>query len=93
MPSIIANSEHCPPQIKGKFEHFISRKAMNIDGLGPETIELLFNEGLICSLTDLYTLNLDHLLPLERMAQKSAENLLKGIQSQKKSHLKGYYLR
>ena len=78
------NSEHCPPQIKGKFEHFISRKAMNIDGLGPETIELLFNEGLICSLTDLYTLNLDQLLPLERMAQKSAENLLKGIQESKK---------
>lgn len=78
------NSEHCPPQIKGKFEHFISRKAMNIDGLGPETIELLFNEGLICSLPDLYTLNLEHLLPLERMAQKSAENLLKGLQESKK---------
>lgn len=77
------NSEHCPPQIKGKFEHFISRKAMNIDGLGPETIELLFNEGLVQSIPDLYELQIEDLLPLERMAEKSAENLLKGLAASK----------
>lgn len=77
------NSEHCPPQIKGKFEHFISRKAMNIDGLGPETIELLFKEELLQSIADLYTLKMEDLLPLERMAEKSAENLLKGLEVSK----------
>ena len=77
------NSEKCPPQIKGKFEHFISRKAMNIDGLGPETIELLFNEGLIQTTPDLYELKMHDLLPLERMAEKSVENLLKGLEASK----------
>lgn len=78
-----SNSEECPPQIKGKFEHFISRKAMNIDGLGPETIELLFKEGLVQSIPDLYELRMEDLLPLERMAEKSAENLLKGLEASK----------
>ena len=77
------NSEQCPPQIKGKFEHFISRKAMNIDGLGPETIELLFREGIVQSIPDLYELKINDLLPLERMAEKSAENLLKGLEASK----------
>lgn len=77
------NAEKCPPQIKGKFEHFISRKAMNIDGLGPETIDLLFSEDLVRSIPDLYTLNIEQLLPLERMAEKSAENLLKGLEESK----------
>ena len=77
------NSEKCPPQIKGKFEHFISRKAMNIDGLGPETIELLFNEGLIQTIPDLYELKMHDLLPLERMAEKSVENFLKGLEASK----------
>lgn len=77
------NAEKCPPQIKGKFEHFISRKAMNIDGLGPETIDLLFSEELVRSIPDLYTLNIEQLLPLERMAEKSAENLLKGLEESK----------
>ena len=77
------NSQECPPQIKGKFEHFISRKAMNIDGLGPETIELFFKEGLVKSIPDLYELRMDDLLPLERMAEKSAENLLKGLEASK----------
>ena len=76
-------SEDCPPQIKGKLEHFISRKAMNIDGLGPETIELFFKEGLVQSIPDLYELRMDDLLPLERMAEKSAENLLKGLEASK----------
>ena len=77
------NSEDCPPQIKGRFEHFISRKAMNIDGLGPETIELLFNEGLVQTIPDLYELKMDDLLPLERMAEKSVENFLKGLELSK----------
>ena len=77
------NSEKCPPQIKGKFEHFISRKAMNIDGLGPETIELLFKKSIVQSIPDLYELKIEDLLPLERMAEKSAENLLKGLEASK----------
>ena len=77
------NSEKCPPQIKGKFEHFISRKAMNIDGLGPETIELLLKKKVVQTIPDLYELKIDDLLPLERMAKKSAENLLKGLEASK----------
>lgn len=77
------NIEECPPQIRGKFEHFISRKAMNIDGLGGETIDLLITEGLIKDLSDLYSLNKEELLPLERMAEKSVDNLLKGIEDSK----------
>ena len=69
------NAESCPTQIKGKFEHFISRKAMDIDGLGGETIALLINEGLIKEISDLYHLKKEDLLPLERMAEKSVENL------------------
>lgn len=64
-------------------QHFISRKAMNIDGLGEETVELLFREGLIENAADLYALTADQLLPLERMAQKSVENLLQGIEQSK----------
>jgi DNA ligase (NAD+) len=77
------NKESCSPQIKGKFEHFISRKAMNIDGLGGETIELLIQEGLISEITDLYHLKKEDVLPLERMAEKSVENLLLGIEASK----------
>lgn len=73
------NAESCPTQIKGKFEHFISRKAMDIDGLGGETIELLINEGLIKEISDLYHLKKEDLLTLERMAEKSVENLLIGV--------------
>jgi DNA ligase (NAD+) len=75
------NKESCPPQIKGKFEHFISRKAMNIDGLGGETIELFIQEGLISEISDLYLLEKEDVLPLERMAEKSADNLLLGIEA------------
>ena len=73
------NTTGCPPQITGRIQHFISRKAMDIDGLGAETVELLFKEGLIENYADLYTLTKEHIIPLERMAEKSAENLIQGI--------------
>jgi len=69
----------CPTQITGRIQHFISRKAMDIEGLGGETVELLFNQGLINNYADLYVLTKEQLLPLERMAEKSAENLVKGV--------------
>lgn len=77
------NDKNCPPQIKGKIEHFISRKAMNIDGLGTETIDLFFKEGLINDIADLYFLTKEDLLPLERMAEKSASNAISGIRKSK----------
>ncbi len=73
----------CPPQIIGKIQHFISRKAMDIEGLGGETVALLFNNGLVYNYADLYNLTVEQILPLERMAQKSAENLVKGVESSK----------
>lgn len=73
------NDTGCPPQITGRIQHFISRKALDIEGLGAETVELLFKEGLIANYADLYTLTRGQLLPLERMAEKSAENLIKGV--------------
>jgi len=73
----------CPPQITGRVQHFISRKAMDIEGLGGETVELLFKAGLIQNYADLYTLTVEQLLPLERMAQKSAENLVSGVEKSK----------
>ena len=69
----------CPPQIIGRIQHFISRKAMDIEGLGGETVALLFNNGLVHNYADLYELTVNQILPLERMAQKSAENLVKGV--------------
>ena len=77
------NTDSCPTQIKCKFEHFISRKAMDIDGLGGETIELLINEGLIKEISDLYHLKKVDLLPLDRMAEKSVENLFIGLEQSK----------
>jgi len=74
------NEEGCPTQIIGRIQHFISRKAMDIEGLGGETVALLVKEGLIANYADLYMLTVDQLLPLERMAQKSAENLVQGVQ-------------
>jgi len=73
----------CPPQIIGRIQHFISRKAMDIEGLGGETIALLFNNGLVHNYADLYKLTVAQILPLERMAQKSAENLVKGVEKSK----------
>jgi DNA ligase (NAD+) len=77
------NENYCPPQAKGRIEHFISRKALNIDGLGSETIELLYSKELIKNVSDLYVLNFDQLITLERMAEKSANNLLKSIENSK----------
>lgn len=73
------NDLSCPPQIKGKIEHFVTRDAMNIDSIGPETIELLYNYGLVKNIADLYTLNSVDLMFLPRMGMKSAENIVAGI--------------
>jgi DNA ligase (NAD+) len=73
------NYLHCPPQIKGRIEHFISRKAMDIDGLGEETIDLLFSKNLIRNFSDLYDLQMEQLVPLDRLGEKSASNILKSI--------------
>jgi DNA ligase (NAD+) len=74
------NDIGCPPQIKGKMEHFISRKAMNIDGLGAETIDLLFQEGLIGNIADIYELRKEQISRLERLGDKSAERILKSLE-------------
>ena len=74
----------CPPQIIGRIQHFISRKAMDIEGLGGETVALLYQNGLVHNYADLYELTVAQILPLERMAQKSAENLVNGVQNSKK---------
>jgi DNA ligase (NAD+) len=73
----------CPPQIIGRIQHFITRKAMDIDGLGGETVALLYNAGLIMNYADLYELKKEQIIPLERMAEKSAENLINGIEKSK----------
>lgn len=77
------NETACPPQIKGKIEHFISRKAMNIDGLGPETVDLFFKLGLIKNTADLYELHVKDIKELDRMGDKSAENIINGIEQSK----------
>lgn len=73
----------CPPQIIGRIEHFISRKAMDIEGLGGETVTLLYKNGLANDYADLYELRKEQILPLERMAEKSADNLINGIEQSK----------
>ena len=73
----------CAPQITGRIQHFISRKAMNIDGLGGETVDLLRKEGLIENYADLYNLTSEQIIPLERMAEKSAKNMIEGINKSK----------
>lgn len=75
------NEDACPPQMKGKIEHFISRKAMNIDGLGAETVDMLYEKGLVRSIADLYDLTFDQVVQLDRMADKSADNMIKGIKA------------
>lgn len=77
------NETACPPQIKGKIEHFISRKAMNIDGLGPETVDMFFRLRLIKDTADLYKLTVDDIKNLDRMGDKSAENIVNGIAQSK----------
>ncbi|PKG52422.1 NAD-dependent DNA ligase LigA [Olleya sp. 1-3] len=77
------NYNGCSPQVIGRIQHYISRKAMDIEGLGGETVALLVKAGLIHNYADLYTLTKDQVLPLERMAEKSADNLLAGIEASK----------
>jgi DNA ligase (NAD+) len=79
------NDTGCPPQIIGRIEHFITRKAMNIEGLGGGTVELLYHKGLIRHVADLYHLRKEQLLPIDRMGKKSVDNLLKGIEQSKKT--------
>ncbi|PCJ25835.1 MAG: DNA ligase (NAD(+)) LigA [Flavobacteriales bacterium] len=73
------NEWGCPPQIKGKMQHFISRKAMNIDGLGEETIDLLYEQGLAKNIADLYELNFDQLFELESFKEKKSQNIIDGL--------------
>lgn len=77
------NSNNCPPQIKGKIEHFVSRKAMNIETIGEETVALMYDAGLVHNIADLYDLTKEQVLKLDRMADKSAENIINGIESSK----------
>lgn len=77
------NETACPPQIKGKIEHFISRKAMNIDGLGPETVDLFYQQGLIHNVADLYTLRANDIAGLERMGTKTAVKIIHSIAKSK----------
>ena len=77
------NAESCPPQVKGRIKHFISRKALNIDGLGSETVAQLVEAGLVIDPSSLYKLTSEDLLPLDRMAEKSVQKLLLGIEASK----------
>ena len=77
------NEATCPPQIKGKMEHFVSRKAMNIDGIGSETIDLLYSQGLLHNIADIYALTQDDIAQQERLGDKSAQNILAGIEASK----------
>ena len=77
------NEASCPPQIKGKMEHFVSRKAMNIDGLGSETIDLLYSQGLLRNIADIYVLTKEDIAKQERLGEKSAQNMLAGIEASK----------
>ncbi len=77
------NENACPPQIKGKMEHFVSRKAMNIDGLGSETINLLYQNGLLHNIADIYSLKIPDMIPLERLGTKSAYNIKDGAEKSK----------
>lgn len=77
------NEAGCPPQIKGKIEHFVSRKAMNIDGLGEETIDLFYQKGLLHNIADIYDLKLEDIASQERLGEKSAQNILDGIEASK----------
>jgi len=79
------NYLHCPPQIKGRIEHFIGRKAMDIDGLGEETVDLLFHNNLISNYADLYNLKASQLEGLERLGEKSAANIIKSIDLSRKT--------
>ena len=77
------NEWSCPPQVKGKVEHFIGRKAMNIEGLGPETIDLFFANNIIADAADLYSVTKEQIASLERLGEKSADNIMKGLEASK----------
>ncbi len=77
------NETGCPPQIKGKIIHYISRKAMNIDGMGEETVELFFNKGMISNVADLYRLKAEDIAVLDRMGDKSAQRIIDGLEASK----------
>jgi DNA ligase (NAD+) len=77
------NETGCPPQIKGKIIHFISRKAMNIDGMGEETVELFYNKGFIKDISDLYSLEMTQIAELERLGEKSAQRIIDGLEASK----------
>ena len=77
------NESGCPPQIKGKIEHFVSRKAMNIDGLGEETIDLFYQKGLLHNIADIYDLKAEDIAAQERLGEKSAQNIIAGIEASK----------
>ena len=77
------NESGCPPQIKGKIEHFVSRKAMNIDGLGEETIDLFYQKGLLHNIADIYNLKAEDIAAQERLGEKSAQNIIAGIEASK----------
>ena len=78
------NEAGCPPQIKGKIEHFVSRKAMDIEGLGEETIDLFYQKGLLRNIADIYDLKAEDIAAQERLGEKSAQNILEGIEASKK---------
>ncbi len=81
---VCPNEKNCPPQIKGKIEHFVARRAMNIESMGSETIDSLYKAGLVNTIADLYDLTAEKIIPLERMAEKSATNIIEGIEESKK---------
>lgn len=81
---ICPNAKNCPPQIKGKIEHFVGRRAMNIESMGSETIELFYKAKLLHNIADIYNLKKEQIVPLERMAEKSAANIVEGIEVSKK---------
>ncbi len=77
------NEENCSPQVKGRIAHFVGRKAMDIDGMGSETIDLLYRQGLLKDYTDLYTLKAEDIAKQERMGERSAERILEGVEMSK----------
>jgi len=81
---VCPNEKNCPPQIKGKIEHFVARRAMNIESMGNETIDLFYKTGLVHNIADIYDLTSEKIIPLERMAEKSAANIIEGIETSKK---------
>lgn len=77
------NEKTCPPQVMGRMEHFVSRRAMNIDSVGTETVSMLYEKGLVKDISDFYTLKKEQLIGLDRMADKSAQNIIEGIENSK----------